>query len=562
MTPDAARQVLAEPTLEGVAAVLAFWRQTRAPEVAEVLEAAGRALVPRLQVPRFRNKEKFQQAWLSLAPRASPAEVSFLCETLMSQLPIARHRFAQDDARIPAFKERVAALGASAPDPRLSAALARSLVETPFAFASTASLRECFEQSVPLITVDHRQAQTFTRALELPRARAGITRAGLAEVLPELGAACHLAASRLGPAEVEAWRALAPVAVPPAPVTGGPELEELLVDEDNDVPRRVYADALIERGVPRGEFIALQLEGSQRPAVVKRARALLKAHQAEWLGALDQVLTHLVFERGFLRSAELGHNARAVESIWAEATRHPELRFVRRLGQGRGSVAAYVRFLAAPGCAGLEDLDVPNERFCLELLAQGARPIGRLAFAIAPTPAVLRALASAANLPKLHTLALDRFEASAADAWSAALLGSGLLTRVRHLEVPLSGIRGLTTAARLLLSLLGQQQLARVTFTSSSSFVSVTRGASGGLQLTGCDEWSSVSLEVLKSLTQPFRAHLQVRSHENDRSAALERFASEHADSCSLVHLERLDLTRARRELFEAVKRGGEVSAR
>jgi uncharacterized protein (TIGR02996 family) len=379
-------------------------------------------------------------------------------------------------------------------------------------------------------------------------------------VLPELISACELVSSSLSPEEAEGWRALVPVSAAPAPHPSGPELEELLADEHNEVLRRVYADALIDRGAPRGEFIALQLEGAERPAVAKRARALLKAHQAEWLGALDQVLTHLVFERGFLHSAELGHNARAVESIWAEAARHLELRFVRRLGQGRGSVAAYVRFLASPNCAGLEDIDVPNERFCLELLAQGARPLGRLAFATAPSPVVLRALAGADTLPRLHTLALDRFEASAADAWSAALLGSGLLARVRHLEVPLSGIRGLTTAARLLLSLLGQQQLSRVTFTSSLSFVSVTRDASGVLQLTGCDEWAYVSLEVLKSLSQPFHAHLQVRSHENERSTALQRFAFEHAESCSLVHLERLDVTRARREIFEAVKRSAAAS--
>jgi len=43
-----------------------------------------------------------------------------------------------------------------------------------------------------------------------------------------------------------------------------------------DQPRLVYADALTERGDPRGELISLQLSAGDRPELAKRA--LLKAH--------------------------------------------------------------------------------------------------------------------------------------------------------------------------------------------------------------------------------------------------------------------------------------------
>lgn len=64
--------------------------------------------------------------------------------------------------------------------------------------------------------------------------------------------------------------------------------------------RQVLADALLERGDPRGEFISLQLAGAS-PA---RQRALIKTHGHAWLGALADVIdwkrASPVFEQGFV----------------------------------------------------------------------------------------------------------------------------------------------------------------------------------------------------------------------------------------------------------------------
>lgn len=67
---------------------------------------------------------------------------------------------------------------------------------------------------------------------------------------------------------------------------------------DDDAPRSVYADWLLDRSDPRGEFIALSLAG----ATDGRAEALLEAHGAGWAGRLGGVLVKSGrrFARGFL----------------------------------------------------------------------------------------------------------------------------------------------------------------------------------------------------------------------------------------------------------------------
>lgn len=66
----------------------------------------------------------------------------------------------------------------------------------------------------------------------------------------------------------------------------------------DDAPRRVYADWLLEREDPRGEFINLQLAPTPDP---KRENKLLKAHAKKWLGPFQlKLLRKPVFRRGFV----------------------------------------------------------------------------------------------------------------------------------------------------------------------------------------------------------------------------------------------------------------------
>jgi uncharacterized protein (TIGR02996 family) len=86
--------------------------------------------------------------------------------------------------------------------------------------------------------------------------------------------------------------------------------------------REVLADALLEEGQPRGEFIALQLDGSSRAR--KRALKLLDRHRAEWLGALlDNVVAGTDDWRdGFLVAAHVRlWGNRVDERSWATVER-------------------------------------------------------------------------------------------------------------------------------------------------------------------------------------------------------------------------------------------------
>lgn len=66
----------------------------------------------------------------------------------------------------------------------------------------------------------------------------------------------------------------------------------------DDAPRRVYADWLLEREDPRGEFINLQLASPSDP---KRENKLIKAHGKTWLGPFQlKLLRKPVFARGFV----------------------------------------------------------------------------------------------------------------------------------------------------------------------------------------------------------------------------------------------------------------------
>jgi uncharacterized protein (TIGR02996 family) len=80
-------------------------------------------------------------------------------------------------------------------------------------------------------------------------------------------------------------------------------LLESVYENPTDVTRRlVYADALIESGDVRGEFISLQCNRSENQKPTAREKALLKNHGRQWLGELDSGIRKqgLVYKNGFL----------------------------------------------------------------------------------------------------------------------------------------------------------------------------------------------------------------------------------------------------------------------
>jgi uncharacterized protein (TIGR02996 family) len=87
-----------------------------------------------------------------------------------------------------------------------------------------------------------------------------------------------------------------------------PLLEHILARPDDDEARRVYADALLERGDERGVFITLQLARGARTLTDEEHRReleVLALSGAQWLGALNPLLLAPVFARGFLTECTL-----------------------------------------------------------------------------------------------------------------------------------------------------------------------------------------------------------------------------------------------------------------
>jgi uncharacterized protein (TIGR02996 family) len=87
-------------------------------------------------------------------------------------------------------------------------------------------------------------------------------------------------------------------------------LAAILEAPDDDSPRLVYADALLERGDPRGELIQIQCALAKRRAageriehedpLAKRNRGLLAKHEKDWLVPIRAHLRSWTWSRGFV----------------------------------------------------------------------------------------------------------------------------------------------------------------------------------------------------------------------------------------------------------------------
>jgi uncharacterized protein (TIGR02996 family) len=91
-------------------------------------------------------------------------------------------------------------------------------------------------------------------------------------------------------------------------------MEQIVANPDDDGPRLVYADWLLERGDPRGELIRLQCDLASSATVgaaarssadhgrlVARERELLERYEQQWVDPLEAKPLAPTFERGLLR---------------------------------------------------------------------------------------------------------------------------------------------------------------------------------------------------------------------------------------------------------------------
>jgi len=131
---------------------------------------------------------------------------------------------------------------------------------------------------------------------------------------------------------------------PPAPAKEEKKAKKALTEEDfardiaadptADGPRLVFADWLLERGDPRGDFMTLQFRRHRGEALSpedeKREAALVAKHAALWLGPLATCTDGWRFERGCLATCKLKGN-----KFDAQVVGHPLWATVHELSVGR-----------------------------------------------------------------------------------------------------------------------------------------------------------------------------------------------------------------------------------
>ncbi|MCB9668916.1 MAG: hypothetical protein H6734_05535 [Alphaproteobacteria bacterium] len=124
-------------------------------------------------------------------------------------------------------------------------------------------------------------------------------------------------------------------------------------------PRRVLADALLEREDPRGRFLALELEGG--PDAHEAALALLEAHGNAWYGPWFRHWDALVHEAGFPVEVRVDRAIRRTRSL-RDAPIWPTVRRLVVVGGPPGEEAEgrLVRLLADPALAAVERVPGPS----------------------------------------------------------------------------------------------------------------------------------------------------------------------------------------------------------
>jgi len=428
---------------QALAAMLAAWRGRPTPRLGELIETISNR-APRH--PEVHGKTiAARTAWLAVAAEGKVLDRGVLLEALT-------HVSAKEAG------QRLAIVAGWMPDPRVDAALADLMHAIPYRATSTRPFwTQLFELARGI--TDRRQLAVIETATadqvavtmgDWLRARFAVLASELAESLADAPGAPD---PRIDD--------LAALLGPPRITAGTRNLEALLQaiheNPDDDAPRLVYADALLERGDPRGELINLQLTtGDEDREARRRASELLQAHGKHWLGSLAPVVrAGYVFARGFLSECRVdnrhldrvrkvaGHPAWAtVRSISGSATialdpvmrSLRELRFISYEARGHEELPDSWRDLLIGTPRPIEVLHysgVESDRHWQDALEanRSVRPGIQGRWVHVPAAMELAALCSCSALPRLRELVV----AESPDLVADALLGSEVIRRLQVL---------------------------------------------------------------------------------------------------------------------------------
>jgi uncharacterized protein (TIGR02996 family) len=343
-----------------LAALLVVWREYKDAALAELIDRVGASI----------SVEPVASDGKSIAKRvaaATEADVTAILDVVRREMP--------DNPRL--FDAIVQLARACEADPRIAAALAFVVEHPPFSRTDGALYGDVI---AALGKIDD------------PRFRALVI-AGWERVAPRMR---YLRKDRKHAEVLRDVAARLAKRTPPSPVAGLPdaiaEIDTLLAaktrtqkkqasdsrallqaiydEPENIALRLVYADALLEAGDPRGEFITLQCNRGGGP-VTTRERELLKLHGRAWLGDIEPVVlkSGLEFRNGFVAQTRVQmkkvvHQACFSSALWFT---------VEDLELNAWNVPA-VEFLSDPRWKALRRVDGVGCKQLLQIAARATPP--------------------------------------------------------------------------------------------------------------------------------------------------------------------------------------------
>ena len=334
------------------------------------------------------------QAWLAVAERKNPVELAWLLEA--TPPPPSSMLGAAERSE---WLQKLLSLSAFPPDPRLA-----RLAEEHLLSGAAGHTPVDLQVAQLVISAAHANARSVLRGVARNTMRLRAALAPLVAVAEDRFekpcAADEVARVAVLIAEYgrRRGRARSTLEALFAAVYASP---------DDDAPRRVLADALLEVDDPRGEYIALAFD----PAGADQARALLARLRTGWLKPWRDFLGGVEFARGFPAEATFFDSpqvlAQSLRTLRSVIVKCPDARFLTR-----------------DALAGLREVEVTS-RTLAEALSQHALPLPWLRLKVTEpdgyateAAAILREL-TAGKVPKLERLTLTGLdEAAAAEAVS------------------------------------------------------------------------------------------------------------------------------------------------
>lgn len=306
-----------------VAPLLAAWRATPDPRLADALDAvSARIDRPALAAP---TQKKLVEAFTAVVAAKDPLDQPRLAAAI-------------GGTRSQQMVEQLDLLLAEwPPDPRFSRPFLALLQRPPFVGSATQSAwRRLFKV---LQTYGDVRVETWLPELDFDQilARAGgfENREAAAEFFRERSAAtCAALRKKKRPSLSAADERLVPrlleLAAPPSEAA---LVAEVLARPDDEAPKAVLGDHLLEQNDVRGRFLALQrlrAEGALTPALRKEEQGLVEAHGLRWIGDLGTLVLpdSLEFEGGFLAGCAIESDRHGVVE---QLTGHPSWSTVRRI---------------------------------------------------------------------------------------------------------------------------------------------------------------------------------------------------------------------------------------